>query len=118
MDWKKAINLVNKNKTYTIEMLNELKSIKLLLQGIKVSSVLSLVRYGTNLTSTVGSPKFSKLERSLIKIPVDLRSVFIGILLSDASIQKSNLGGDARLQFKQMYAQLEYLYSVFFDLCH
>ena len=118
VDWKKAVNLVNKNRAYTIEILNELKIIKLLIQGIKVNGGLSLVPYGTNLTSTVGFPKFSNLERSLIKIPMDLRSVFIGIILSDASIQKSNLGGDARLQFKQMYSKLEYLYSVFFELCH
>jgi hypothetical protein len=76
------------------------------------------VPYGTNLTSTLGYSKFSNLERSLISIPVDLRSVFIGIILSDASIQKSNLGGDARLQFKQKYSQFAYLYSVFFELCH
>ncbi len=49
---------------------------------------------------------------------MDLRSVFIGIILSDAAIQKSNVVGDARLQFKQKYSQLEYLYSVFFELSH
>jgi hypothetical protein len=76
------------------------------------------VPYGSNLGSTVGYTKFSNLERSLIRIPVGLRSVFIGIILSDAAIQKSNVGGDDRLQFKQKYSQLEYLYSVFFELSH
>jgi hypothetical protein len=45
-------------------------------------------------------------------------SVFIGIILSDASIQKQNKKGDARLQFKQKYGQFEYLYYVFFRLSH
>ena len=116
--WKRAIDLVNQNRTYTIEILNEIKHKKLLIQGIKINEGLSLVPYGTNLTSTLGYSKFSNLERSLFSIPVDLRSVFIGIILSDASIQKSNLGGDARLQFKQKYSQFAYLYSVFFELCH
>lgn len=117
-NWKRGIDLVNYNKTYTIEILNELKEIKLLIKGIQTSKGLSVLPYGSSLGSTVGYTKFSNLERSLIKIPVDLRSVFIGIILSDATIQKSNVGGDARLQFKQKYSQLEYLYSVFFELSH
>ena len=43
-------------------------------------------------------------------------SVFIGIILSDATLQKGR--GDARLQFKQKYSQFEYFYSVFFQLSH
>lgn len=43
-------------------------------------------------------------------------SVFIGIILSDASLQKGR--GDGRLQFKQKYNQFEYFYSVFFQLSH
>ena len=117
-NWKRGIDLVNCNKSYTIEILNELKQIKLLIKGIQINNGLSVVPYGSNLGSTVGYSKFSNLERSLIKIPVDLRSVFIGIILSDAAIQKSNVGGDARLQFKQKYSQSEYLYSVFFELSH
>ena len=45
-------------------------------------------------------------------------SVFIGIILSDATIQKQNKGGDSRLQFKQEYRHFEYFYSVFFQLGH
>lgn len=117
-NWKRGINLVNSVNSYTLEILNELKQIKLLIKGIQINGELSLVPYGTNLGSTVGYDKFSNLERSLIIIPLELRSVFIGIILSDASVQKSNLGGDARLQFKQKYGQFEYLYSVFFELSH
>jgi len=117
-NWKRGLDLVNRNKTYTIEILNELKQIKLLIKGIQTNVGLSVVPYGCNLGSTVGYTKFTHLERSLTRIPMDLRSVFIGIILSDAAVQKSNVGGDARLQFKQKYSQLDYLYSVFFELSH
>ena len=102
----------------TIEGLNEIKLIKLLMSNINIKKELSLVLYGTNLSSTVGYLKFSYYERNFIQIPFNKRSIFIGILLSDASLQKINKEGDARLQFKQKYSQFEYLYLVFFQLCH
>lgn len=76
----------------------------------------SLVLYGSNLSSTVGSQRYTYIERALIKIPTSKLSVFVGIILSDATLQKGR--GDARLQFKQTYKQLEYFYSVFFQLSH
>ena len=91
---------------------------KLLMNNFNIKEELSLVPYGSNLSSTVGYIKFSRFERNLIQIPFSKRSVFIGIILSDASLQRVNKDGDARLQFKQKYSQFEYLYSVFFLLCH
>lgn len=77
----------------------------------------ALVPYGTIVGSTVGSPRFTKLERMAIKIPNNLLSVFIGIILSDANLSKSNKG-DARLQFKQTIKHIDYFYFVFFKLSH
>jgi hypothetical protein len=112
------------------EVLNEIKNIK----QLKVSShelfkcfdispqrtltreKFSLVLYGSNISSTVGSARFNAIERASIKIPANKMSVFIGIILSDATIQKGT--GDARLQFKQSYSQFEYFYGVFFKLSH
>jgi hypothetical protein len=88
------------------------------MSNFEIKEELNLVPYGTSLSSTVGYLKFSNLERSLIKIPFNKRSIFTGIILSDAALQRVNEDGDARLQFKQKYSQLEYLYSVFFQLCH
>ena len=102
----------------TLEGLNDIKKIKLLMNNFNFKDVLSIVPYGSNLSSTVGYLKFSHLERSLIQIPFSKISIFIGILLSDASLPRVNKEGDARLQFKQKYSQFEYLYSVFFLLCH
>lgn len=116
--WKEAADLISRGAHTTLEGLNEIKKIKLLMNNFNVKEELSIVPYGTNLSSTVGYLKFSHLERSLIQIPFSKRSIFIGILLSDASLQRVNKQGDARLQFKQKYSQFEYLYSVFFLLCH
>lgn len=116
--WNEAANLINLGAHTTFEGLNEIKKIKLLMSNFEIKEELNLVPYGTNLSSTVGYFKFSNMERSLIKIPFNKRSIIIGILLSDATLQRVNEGGDARLQFKQKYGQFEYLYSVFFLLCH
>jgi hypothetical protein len=85
--------------------------------NINKSSTKALVPYGTNLGSTLGSPRFTKLERMAIKIPTNLLSVFVGIILSDANLSKSNKG-DARLQFKQTIKHIDYFYFVFFKLSH
>ena len=111
-------DLISHKAHLTPEGLNEIKKIKLLMKDEKVQDELSLVLYGSNLSSTVGSPRFTSNERVLIKIPTSKLSIFIGIILSDATIQKQNLGGDARLQFKQEYSHFEYFYSVFFQLSH
>ncbi|CAG8962415.1 hypothetical protein HYFRA_00013653 [Hymenoscyphus fraxineus] len=88
--------------------------------GIKIFSWLSFpfILYGSNLSSTVGSPRYTYNERALVKIPINKRSIFVGIILSDATLQRLNKGGGARLQFKQKYGQFEYLYLVFFQLSH
>jgi hypothetical protein len=77
----------------------------------------AIVPYGTNLSSTVGYPRFTALERKSIKIPNNLRSMLIGILISDGNISRPNQS-DARFVFKQTLKHLEYLYSVFFKLSH
>jgi hypothetical protein len=81
------------------------------------SSCKALVLYGTNLSSTVGS-RFTAFDRNLIKIPNNLKSLFIGIIISDASISKSKEKTNARFQFKQTYKHFEYFYSVFMRLSH
>lgn len=117
--WKKVADLINQKAHLTFEGLNEIKKIKLLMNNEKVlEDQFSLVLYGSNLSSTVGYPRYTAFERHLIKIPKSKLSVFIGIILSDAYVQKQSKGGDARLQFKQKYSQFEYFYSVFFQLSH
>lgn len=80
---------------------------------------LDIVLCGTNLSSTLGYPRFKPFERKAIFIPQHLMNVFVGIILSDASIQKQGkVKGDARLQFKQGYYNFYYFYNVYFKLSH
>lgn len=115
---KEVVCLMTRKAHCTQEGLSEIKKIKLLMKGVIIQPQLGLELWGSNLSSTVGSPRYTHFERALVKIPPSKRSVFIGILLSDATLQKGNKGGEARLQFKQKYGQFEYLYSVFSQLSH
>ena len=83
----------------------------------KSKSCLSIVPYGSNLSSTIGSPRFTSIQRKNIKISSSKFSIFIGIILSDANISKS-YKADARLQFKQSIDKIGYFYSIFFSLNH
>jgi len=112
--------LINNSDHKNLDGLNKIKFIKISLSGLNLvysGNNLSLVPYGTNLSSTIGY-KFTSIERGLIQIPNNKRSIIVGILLSDANLLKGNKGGDARLAFKQMYNHFEYFYSVFFELIH
>jgi hypothetical protein len=95
---------------------NNYKSFSTLTEGKEFSSK-ALVLYGSNLGSTVGFHKFTAIERKAFYISVNLLSVFIGIILSDANISKSNKG-EARLQFKQTIKHIDYFYFIFFKLSH
>jgi hypothetical protein len=75
------------------------------------------IKLNSCLSSTVGYPRFTALERKSIRIPNNVLPVFIGIILSDASISRS-YKGNARLQFKQTIKHIDYFYFVFFKLNH
>lgn len=95
-------------KTYVTKNNGKIKSI---------SYSKEIVPYGTNLSSTVGYPRFTALERKSLKIPNSVLSIFIGIIISDANISKPNKS-DARIVFKQTIKHIEYFYFVFFKLSH
>ena len=76
-----------------------------------------LVIYGTNLSSTIGYPRYNRQLRNQIQIPLHILDIFIGIILSDANISKSSKIG-ARLQFKQSIKNSEYFFFVFSKLNH
>ena len=77
-----------------------------------------IVVWGNNLTSTVGYPRFTALERKTIYIPDKILPLFVGIILSDANLSKSTNRSEARLQFKQSIKHIEYFYYVFNHLSH
>jgi len=80
---------------------------------------LNLVIWGTNLTSQVGTGRFTKQVSNMIKFPPYQYSVIIGLLLSDGWIVfSSKTSKNARLGFKQYRAHSKYLWFVFNILSH
>lgn len=81
-------------------------------------SVLDLVPFGINLTSTVGYPRYTIIVQHMVVLPNYINEVIVGLLLSDGWMQKQNLKGHARLSLKQSLVRSEYLLYVFFILSH
>lgn len=79
---------------------------------------LSLVIWGTNLTSTVGN-KITRKELAMVCLAPYQYSVIIGLILSDGWITApSKTNKNARLGFAQSGANGKYLWFVFFQLSH
>lgn len=76
-----------------------------------------LVLYGSNLCSTVGYPKVTEIIRHTVNIPLNLRSILVGILISDAWMQ-INKGGNSRLAFKQSLDHFEYFFFIYSKFSH
>nr|QXQ00362.1 ATP synthase F0 subunit a [Tuber umbilicatum] len=82
-------------------------------------STMSLVVWGTNLTSSVGSGRFSKQVSNMVKLPPHEYSIVIGLLLSDGWLIMPNPHSkNARLGFAQSGAHSAYFWSVFCSLAH
>jgi len=80
---------------------------------------LSLVIWGTNLISTVGTGRFKKQVSNMIKLAPYQYNVIIGLLLSDGwLILASKTSKNARLGFKQSLEHSEYVLFVFNILSH
>lgn len=72
------------------------------------------VVYGSNLSSTIRYPFYTKITRHMIKIPKNTYNMLIGVIISDGwlIVQKS----EARFGFKQSLDKFEYFYTVFSKL--
>jgi len=80
---------------------------------------MALVLWGTNLSSTVGFPKYSQFIRNIIKLPPFHKDVVIGLILSDCWLQFSSPAAkNVRLGFKQSIAHFEYFWHVYTILAH
>jgi hypothetical protein len=77
----------------------------------------SLILWGTNLHSTVGE-KLTQNELNIVKLPYFIKSVIIGILLSDGYIIFSTRSKNGRLGLTQSLFNSAYLYFVFNILAH
>jgi len=78
----------------------------------------SLVPYGSNLSSTINYPKLSSAVRNIMNIPPQLYSIFVGLLMSDAWLQRPSIKRNARFGLKQSLEHAKYFWSVFLKLSH
>jgi len=78
-----------------------------------------LVVWGSNLSTNVGYPRFSKLVSNIISLSPYVKGVIIGLILGDAWISYSTKHHkNAHLAFKQSVAHFAYFWSVFTILSH
>lgn len=54
----------------------------------------------------------------MVKLPLNVIDVLVGLLLSDGWMQKQNQGGDSRFSIKQSLQHFGYFWSVFLILNH
>ena len=78
---------------------------------------ISIVVFGTNLTSTVAL-KFTRKQLEMVQLAPYQYSVVIGLLLSDGWLIIASRSTNARLGLKQSLAHYEYVWFVFNILSH
>jgi hypothetical protein len=76
-----------------------------------------LVLWGSNLSSTAGI-RYTKYELSIIKLPNDIKSIMVGIILSDGHVALNFKAKNAYLILNQSLAKSAYVYFVFSFLNH
>jgi len=76
------------------------------------------VKFGDNLTSNVGYPKFTKLINNTITLPPYYQGIVVGLILSDGWFHKGKPHWNAQLQFKQSLDHFPYFWYVFNLLSH
>lgn len=78
-----------------------------------------LVVWGSNLASNLKYPRYTKLVSSMVELPAYYISVFVGVVLSDGSVQFASASNkNARLVFKQSLAHFPYFWFVYTTLSH
>ena len=77
----------------------------------------SLVIWGSNLGSTAGT-RYTKYVLSIINLPNNIKSIMVGIILSDGHIAFNSKGKNAYLILNQSLAKSAYIYFVFSFLSH
>ena len=77
-----------------------------------------IVVWGSNLSSTVGIGRFTKIVKDMVKLPPYQKSVVVGLLLSDGHLGSTKPHENPRLEFKQSYQNSAYVLFVFSILSH
>lgn len=75
--------------------------------------------WGSNLSSNVGNPRFTKIVNYMVELPFYIKSVIYGIVISDGFIGfASKTNKNARLCFTQSFVRFPYIWYVFNTLSH
>lgn len=77
-----------------------------------------LVILGSNLGNTLHYPRYNIIVQHMIYLTPYRYGVVVGIILSDAWINKEHKNGHARLFIKQFYNNIHYLFYPFQQLSH
>ena len=77
-----------------------------------------LVVWGSNLSSTVGTGRLTKVVKNMIVLPPYQKSVLVGILLSDGYLTSAKSHENPHLAFKQSLKNSSYVWFVFSILSH
>nr|UTI38589.1 hypothetical protein [Fusarium musae]UTI38686.1 hypothetical protein [Fusarium musae]UTI38711.1 hypothetical protein [Fusarium musae]UTI38736.1 hypothetical protein [Fusarium musae] len=78
----------------------------------------NIVVWGSNLNSTAGAGRYTKIVKNMIVLPPYQKSVIIGILLSDGYLSSSKSHENPHLTFKQGLRNSNYLWFAYFILAH
>jgi len=109
------IILKNKN-TYNI-LLRFPRSNRNYLPANKNCKDIVVLTEPSNLNSTVNYPKFTSIIRYMVNIPIHIRSMLGGLLISDAWLQ-INKSGNTRFFFKQSISNFLFVFFVFNRINH
>ena len=84
------------------------------------NSTLDIVLFGTNISSTVNYPNYTRIMQHMVSLPKFIEDIIIGLILSDAHLDLQNKkgNGQARLYFKQSISRLNYVLTLFSLLSH
>jgi heme/copper-type cytochrome/quinol oxidase subunit 1 len=78
----------------------------------------AIVVHGTNLNSTVNYPYYTQIVKHMISLPLKIKNIMVGLLISDGWLQLGSGGKAARFNLKQSIGHSEFLFFVFLNLSH
>ena len=84
------------------------------------NTTLGIVLFGSNISSTVNYPNYTRILQHMVSLPIFIRDIIVGLILSDAHLELQNKkgNGQARLYFKQSISRLNYVLTLFNLLSH
>lgn len=72
--------------------------------------------WGSYMGSTLGIKRLTKYIRKSTELTPKIRSILVGLLLSDAWFQKNRLNDNPRIGFKQSFKNSEFIWYTWFQL--